>query len=161
MDTITENLIQRKALEISNWIQDAVGDLAYEMHPQDIRMCYGNKWAAKIKKAKRDGVIDLRGWLADEMYSDCDILQDLCGDRLFDAATEICGTARNPYHSLHFIAIAEKMKENAHTALVIALNKLIANRQTRLEANEISPEDLEAAAEYHDRLMAGDSKGGE
>jgi len=103
MDTVSENLIQRKALEISNWIQDAVSDMSHEMHSEDIQ--------------------------ADEMYNDKDILQDLCGDRICDAAVEICGTSRDPEFSLHFIAIAEAMKEQAHSALASALDILIKRRQ--------------------------------
>ena len=115
-----DNLIEQKAREIHNWIQDAVGDIAYEMHPEDIVMCYGKKF--------KNAAFTSRDSLADQFYNDPDTLQDLCGDRLFDAATSICGTSKDPANSMHFIAIAKKMKEIAHHALATALDKLIERR---------------------------------
>lgn len=125
---MNKNLIDEKASEISQWIQEAVGDMAYDMDEQDISSCYGKEWRKKILKAKKNGVTDIKGWLADEFYNDPKVLQDLCGDRIFDAATQLAGTARNPDNSLHFIAIAKKMQENSHTALTSALDKLIERR---------------------------------
>ena len=128
-----ENLIEQKAMEILSWVEDAVGDMSREMHPNDIDICYGKKWAAKLKRAKANGVTDLNGWLADEFYSDPDILQDLCGDRLYDAATQISGTWKDPENSLHFVAIANKMKERSHNALSKALDILIKRREACLK----------------------------
>ena len=113
-----EALINEKAAEIHCWIQDAVGDIAYGMDPEDIKESYGKKLGWQAKHIHRD-------WLADELYSDPDVLQDLCGDRLFDAATEICGTSNNPEHPKCFISIANRMKERSHSALIEALDKLI------------------------------------
>jgi len=128
-DMVTLNLIEKKADEISQWLQDAVGDLAYTCDPLD------GEWRKRVKRAKKDGVQDLTGWLADEYYNDPDTLQDLAGDRIFDAATQLTRNTKergNPVsteeHNLHFIAIAEKMKEHAHPALVKALDKLIERR---------------------------------
>ena len=120
------NLIEQKADEISQWLQDAVGDLAYTCDLLD------EKWRKKVRDAKKNGVQDIKGWLADEYYSDVDTLQDLAGDRIYDAASELTGRMTNraddTEHNLHFIAIAEKMKEHAHPALVKALDKLIERR---------------------------------
>ena len=120
--TINQELVEKKADEIYQWIQDAVGDVT-DCDTMD------SKWQKRIKKAKKDGVTDIKGWLADEYYNDVDTLQDLCGDRIFDAATEIAGGPwGNPDHNEAFIAIANKMKERAHPALVTALDKLIERR---------------------------------
>ena len=119
--TINQELVEKKADEISQWLQDAVGDVA-DCDP------WSEEWQKRIKKAKKDGVTDIKGWLADEYYNDVDTLQDLCGDRIHDAATEAAGTYKNPAHRIYFIFIANKMKENAHTALVMALDKLIERR---------------------------------
>ena len=121
-----DNLIEQKAREIAGWIQDAVGDMAYEMSPDDVAMCYGKRWGKRAAFSNK-------AWLADEMYSDADILQDICGDRLFDAATSICGTSKDPVNSMHFSAIAKKMKETAHHALATALDKLIERRMECLK----------------------------
>ena len=117
---MNQELVEKKADEISQWLQDAVGDVA-DCDPMD------DQWKKRIKKAKKDGVTDIKGWLADEYYNDVDTLQDLCGDRIFDAATEITTHHKNQ-HNEAFIAIAEKMKEHAHSALVRALDELIKRR---------------------------------
>ena len=116
---LNHELIEQKAHDIGQWLQDAVGDVA-DCDP------WSEEWKKRIKKAKKDGVTDIKGWYADELYNDVDTLQDLCGDRIHDAANQVAGTHKNPEFDLHFVAIAEKMKERAHTALVKALDKLIA-----------------------------------
>jgi hypothetical protein len=119
------DLIEKKADEISQWLQDAVGDLAYDTFPMDA------KWQKAMKAAKKEGVTDIKGWLADEYYNDIDTLQDLTGDRIFNAATELSMMSDDPKslsHDAYFIAIADKMKESAHPALVKALDKLIERR---------------------------------
>ena len=125
------NLIAEKARNIAQWLQDAVGDLAYccDLDFMD------STWRKRVKRAKKDGVIDIKGWLADEYYNDVDTLQDLVGDRIYDAASKLTRNTNEPgnpvstqEHNLHFIAIAEKMKETAHPALVKALDKLIVRR---------------------------------
>jgi len=121
---INQELVDQKANDIYQWLQDAVGDVA-DCDP------WSEEWQKRIKKAKKDGVTDIKGWYADELYSDVDTLQDLCGDRIFDASTELRmadGNPDNPTHDQYFIAIANKMKERAHKALVTALDKLIARR---------------------------------
>ena len=63
--------------DIVNYVQTAVGEMAYEEYIQDDFPDY-------FKKAKRLGVRDVRGWLADEFYNDSDIVNDLAGDKLFE-----------------------------------------------------------------------------
>jgi hypothetical protein len=126
---MNQELIDREAMEIASWIQDAVGDMAYDMDPDDLAMCYGKRWGTKAQ-------YENKGWLADEMYSDPDILQDLCGDRIFDAATRLAKTGRDPANSTYFIAIAESMKRNAHKALIIALDALIDRRKACLKKSQ-------------------------
>jgi len=116
--------INEKASEILSWIQDAVGDLSSDVNFLD------DKWTKKVKAAKRSGVRDIQGWLADEYYNDVDTLQDLCGDRIFDAASQLSpGPYDKAKHDVAFVAIAEEMKKHAHTALVTALDKLIERKK--------------------------------
>ncbi len=73
------------ASETKQWFQSAVGDIAYDNVDYD-----GNpkEWATdelreKVKKAKKDGVRDIGGWLGDEMYNDPDYL-DMVADHIGD-----------------------------------------------------------------------------
>jgi len=63
--------------DIVNYVQEAVGEMAYDDYAQD-------DFPALFKKAKRLGVRDILGWLADELYNDSSTVNDLAGDKLFD-----------------------------------------------------------------------------
>lgn len=70
---------------LQSYAQDAVGDVASSMlDPMGAGVEEGDKWDKKIKKARKAGVGDLHGWLADELYSDPDMIEDLIGDQLHD-----------------------------------------------------------------------------
>ena len=116
--TMTKEEIETVAYEIESWLQDAAGDMAYGA--MDGYFSYEDPWEAKIKKAKESGVIDVEGWLADEIYDDVDTICDLCGDRIYDEC-------KNNHEN--YIAIAEEIKIGGHTSLVIAMNQLIANKK--------------------------------
>ena len=110
--------IAQAAREIGDWLQDAVGDCTFEASEDDIIYSYGDKYAKKIRDARRNGVVDLTGWLADEFYSDPDIVSDLVGDRLFDSAStdeDRC-------------AVARVLRNGAHEALRIACDRFIEGR---------------------------------
>jgi len=102
------NQIKDAANEIISWLQDAVGDVAYSMDEEG-----DDKWNKRIKKAKRNGVTDIKGWLADELYNDVGTLCDMTGDRIHDAGK---GDKKA------MITIAEKIKEGGHRALRIAID---------------------------------------
>lgn len=72
---------KRVADELLGYCQDAVGDVANAIleFPDD-----DETWSKKIKAARRKGVTDIHGWLADELYNDPDTLCDLIGDRLHE-----------------------------------------------------------------------------
>jgi hypothetical protein len=123
--------ISQAAHDVSSWIQDAVGDMAHSYHD-----FLDDKWKNKIKKAKSEGVIDLKGWLADEYYNDIPTLQDLCGDRIHDESMQIAGTYKTPLFDEVYIKICEKMIESAHANLVCALDRLIANHKQRIKKHE-------------------------
>lgn len=120
---IEKRQIEEEASDIVSWLQDAVGDMAYyaDMHMMD------KKWREKVAQAKRDGVTDLKGWLADEYYNDKDILADLCGDKIHDATTMICGRKDREQFNRIYIMICEEMKKTSHSVLVQALDELIAH----------------------------------
>jgi len=152
---------EKKADEIADetrgWIESAVSDIAYSTDPDDFGFCWGEEWAVKIQNAKKHGVQDIKGWLADEMYDDADLLRDLLGDHIFDGATQVAGTSNDPDHSEWFIVICQKMLEsNPHQPMRTVLEKFILEKRKRVQAlkevEEIHPEDLEAAADYLDRL---------
>ena len=112
--------IEESANDICLWIQDAVGDMANDYS----YLCMDSKWSAKIEQAKKNKVIDLKGWLADEYYNDVSTLEDLCGDRIHDAATQILGRYEQPYHDMVFVLVCMEMKKRSHPALIRALKKM-------------------------------------
>lgn len=121
--------IKEGARDICSWVQDAVGDMANEYHSA----WADDKWDKKIKQAKKDRVIDIKGWLADEYYNDVDTLQDLCGDRIHDKCIEILGRYENPYNDMLFIILCLEIKEIAHPALIKALDKLKKPHEENIE----------------------------
>ena len=62
--------------DIVNHVQTAVGEMGYCEYTQE-------DYADLIKKAKRRGVTDIGGWLADELYNNPDVVNDLVGDQLY------------------------------------------------------------------------------
>jgi len=74
-----------KANEIFNWVQNAVGDMAYDQ----VGMWEGHGrtkgMEPELDKLVEDGVIDIGGCHADNLYDDKWLLVDLIGDRLYDA----------------------------------------------------------------------------
>ena len=63
--------------DIVNHVQTAVGEMGYCEYTQE-------DYADLIKKAKRRGVTDIGGWLADELYNNSSLVNDLVADQLFD-----------------------------------------------------------------------------
>lgn len=119
-------IIRDRADEIKNWLGDAVGDMAYDYKHGG----FDENWEAKIKRAERDGVQDMQGWLADEYYNDVDSIRDICGDRIHDAATQIISLdyGSDLDHNKIFIEICEEIKEYGHTALKEAMTQLIDSK---------------------------------
>jgi len=71
------------ARSVMGHVQDAVGEMASDMlSPQSGFL--DDKWSKQIKKARKNGVEDIQGWLADELYNDPDTLSDLMGDQIYD-----------------------------------------------------------------------------
>lgn len=115
---MNQSEITQAAREIGAWLEDAVGDCAFEASESDIVFSYGDKYAKKIKDARRNGVVDLTGWLADELYNDPNVVSDIVGDRLFDSARtdeDRC-------------AVARVLRNGAHSALRIACDRFIERR---------------------------------
>ena len=73
---------ERIAHELHGHLQSACQDMAGDIadHPE----FYGDEYAKRIRKAKRAGVTDIAGWLADEFYNDADEVEGLLGDRMCD-----------------------------------------------------------------------------
>lgn len=63
--------------DIVNHVQTAVGEMGYCEYTQE-------DYADLIKKAKRRGVTDIGGWLADELYNNSSVVNDLVADQLFE-----------------------------------------------------------------------------
>jgi predicted amidophosphoribosyltransferase len=63
--------------DIVNHVQTAVGEMGYCKYTQE-------DYADLIKKAKRRGVTDIGGWLADELYNNSSVVNDLVADQLFE-----------------------------------------------------------------------------
>jgi hypothetical protein len=106
-----ESKAQEIAHQLSSYLQDACGDIAYEAS----RPGSGYGYEAKIRKARKAGVRDIPGWLADELYNDADSIEDLLGDRLYDE-TPGDKDLRN--------AVLDCLAKSAHPALTTAVNNL-------------------------------------
>jgi len=110
--------IQSLATEIDSWLQDAVGDCAgYDEKTLLVNIRHDEKAMAKVKQAKKDGVVDICGWYADEIYNDVDTLCDLTGDRIHD-------DGKGDYEAM--IHIANEIAVNGHKALQDAMERHIA-----------------------------------
>jgi hypothetical protein len=118
--------IEEAAHETCGWLQDAVGDFAYGY--EDF---LDERTKAKVKQAKKEGVTDIKGWLADEYYNEEDTLSDLLGDHIYDHATTIAGI-KDPAYSACYIKICEAMLPRAHNAMANVLNRFIAEKKKRL-----------------------------
>lgn len=105
--------IKNAAHEVSSWIEDAISDIACG----DVQFPDADT-LTKFKEAKKNGVSDITGWYADELYNDVDTLRDLTGDRIYDAAE---GNGKEKWENM--IRIAEAMQDDGHEALTIALSK--------------------------------------
>jgi hypothetical protein len=66
--------------QVHAFLQDACSDLAYTVDPE----FFEGKIAAALDQAKREGVRDIKGWLADYLYNDPDTLHDFAGDKICD-----------------------------------------------------------------------------
>lgn len=90
--------------------QDAAGEMGYEHSAHsdyaepDIQK--------KIAKAKKEGVRDIGGWMADEYWNDSDFLQDMLGDKIY----EECDGDRALQN-----AVYDHIAKNAHPALKKAM----------------------------------------
>ena len=72
------------ANDIRGFVETAVGEIASDMLSPDSGFL-DEAWEKRVKKAKKNGVRDILGWLADELYNDPDTLSDLMGDRIYEA----------------------------------------------------------------------------
>jgi len=114
-----QNAIDEAAREIKSWLENAVGDMAFDMSADDVYMCYGAKYRTKIKAARRRGTVDLTDFLADEFYNDPDIISDMIGDRIYESAKNDEDRCK----------IARSISEFAHPALVKACKEFIERRE--------------------------------
>ncbi len=105
---------QQIASDVRSYVETAVGEMASDMTGPSSGFL-DEAWSKKIKAAKRNGVRDIQGWLADELYSDADTLSDLIGDRLCDAT--------NGDKAL-YNAVLDVLSERAHTGMVKACAEL-------------------------------------
>lgn len=70
--------------EVRSHVETACGEMASDMVSPSSGFL-DNTWAKRIKAAKRKGVRDIQGWLADELFNDPATVADLMGDRIYDA----------------------------------------------------------------------------
>lgn len=119
---LTEDEVIDKAREIRQHIEDAVSDVAYE----GVEFL-GEKWRDKIISMERDGVVDIRGALADNMYNDADTLSSLSGDRIHDAANGDWAD---------MVRIAVEIRDDGHEPLQKVMDKFIARYRKLLKQTE-------------------------
>jgi len=60
---------------IVSHVENAVSEVAYS---------YPDEFPELVKRGRKQGVRDIRGWLADELYNDPDMVCDLAGDALYE-----------------------------------------------------------------------------
>lgn len=75
---------QQIANEVHSYLAEAVGDMAADMVNPSSGF-FDEIWDRRIKAARRKGVRDIQGWLADELYNDPDTIADLAGDKIYEA----------------------------------------------------------------------------
>jgi len=99
------------ARDIRNRLEVACGEIAYEA----VQCPFDEKTENKIAKAKKDGVRDIAGWLADEYFNDPDFLSDMIGDWAYDATKGDEALVNQVYDAL---------SKNAHEAMRKAIEGL-------------------------------------
>ncbi len=117
--------MNRAVQEILNWIgvYCSEGASAYYDYNKKTAFCWdGDEWVQKTEKARKNGVRDLQGWLADEMYNDVGLLQDIVGDKVYDYAR---GSAEKA------ITILKVLESGGHTALKTACSNMIKTWEDR------------------------------
>ena len=115
---MTPEEAKKIAHEVHQWVENACGDLAYQVDFADIEYSFGKTIANKAKKMKRDRM-DWKGWLADEIYNNHRHLSDMVGDHLYDSA-------RN---DLDRIEVAKQLVGISHPALAKAVRGFIRRRK--------------------------------
>ena len=114
-EVVNEDKIKSRSQQIvrqlSGYLQDACGEIAYDA----ARPGSGYDYTTKIRKAKKAGVRDIAGWLADELYNDADNIEDLLGDRL-------CEETINNKELRN--AVLDCLAQHAHPALLRAIDNL-------------------------------------
>lgn len=120
---ISDEDLEQHASDLRNHLENACSDIAHsevEMFNKGTFMG-AEGTDIKLENAKKDGVIDLAGWYADELYNDVDTIGDLLGDRIHDAAKG---------NNAIMIAIATKIRDtSSHTALQEAMTAFITRHE--------------------------------
>ena len=126
---VTQELIDDKASDIYQWLQDAVGDIAFDTTIDDLEFYYGKKgkaWAKTARgMAKEPHRFDWRGWFADVLYNDVDTLIDLMGDRVYDAVSSMGIKYSNGKFKPTFNKILEALMGYGHVYIVKACKQLM------------------------------------
>lgn len=118
-----QNEVERIATEVRSWIEDAAGDTAGTSFSNlMLNLAHDEAARAKVLAAKEDGVVDVCGWYADELFNDPDWLSDITGDRIFDEC-------HGNYDDM--IAVSRQMRDGAHEALRKAMDSHIEEWERR------------------------------
>jgi len=102
---------QQIARDIRGRLEVACGEIAYEA----VQCPFDEKTEKKIAKAKKDGVRDVAGWLADEYFNDPDFLSDMIGDWVYDAVKGDKALENQVY---------DELSKNAHSGMKKAIESL-------------------------------------
>jgi len=79
------------AREIKSWVESAAYDGACSIVADFKQGVLDEETKSKIQKLKDDGVTDLIGAHADQLYNDPDFLEDMLGDSVYDSANTGAG----------------------------------------------------------------------
>ena len=75
--------------QIINEVETAASELAYEMYDEYFKngFVYDTKASKRFSEMKKDGIKDIPGSYADELYNDPNFLEDMIGDKIYDAGS--------------------------------------------------------------------------
>ena len=112
------------ASEVRSWFVNAVSDMAFEMVTSNgVYNGMNDVNRKKIENAKRDGVEDIQGWFADELYNDED-----CFYMIADKVLTLC-----EQNQVSIIGVYNELKNIGHATLQSFCEKQIKYYSKKIE----------------------------
>ena len=117
---MSEDEINSAAIKAYQFLEQGVGDMIPCEDDEEILdhlSFISEDMHRKAKKALKNGVTDLHGWAADELFNHAGVIQDLLGDKIYD----LC---RGNWADM--VRVAGQLQEKySHIPMRIATNRMI------------------------------------